>query len=71
MCVLLQMSTPPIYSYFRFQPDLPLRLKKDLPLTEYDRSKFYVTGSTEGYADYPYAAENAKELGADASKIDL
>ncbi|KAI0088267.1 FMN-linked oxidoreductase [Irpex rosettiformis] len=44
-------------------PDLPLRLKKNLPLTKYDRSKFYNAGDALGYVDYPYAPENEPELG--------
>ncbi|KAI0803082.1 NADH:flavin oxidoreductase/NADH oxidase [Irpex lacteus] len=44
-------------------PDLPLRLKKNLPLTKYDRTKFYNAGETVGYVDYPYAPENEAELG--------
>ena len=45
------------------QPDLPLRLKKNLPLTEYDRAKFYNAGEASGYVDYPFAPENEAELG--------
>ncbi|KAI0342276.1 NADH:flavin oxidoreductase/NADH oxidase [Trametopsis cervina] len=43
-------------------PDLPLRLKKNLPLTKYDRSTFYVPESEKGYIDYPFAPENIAEL---------
>ncbi|EIW75438.1 FMN-linked oxidoreductase [Coniophora puteana RWD-64-598 SS2] len=37
-------------------PDLPRRLKENIPLTPYDRSKFYMMGShtPEGYTDYPF-----------------
>ncbi|KAH9945536.1 hypothetical protein B0H21DRAFT_822999 [Amylocystis lapponica] len=44
--------------FFISNPDLPVRLRKDIPLTKYDRSKFYVVGSDEaaGYIDYPFAA---------------
>ncbi len=42
---------------------MPLRLKKNLPLTKYDRTKFYNAGETVGYVDYPYAPENEAELG--------
>ncbi|KIK68707.1 hypothetical protein GYMLUDRAFT_153811 [Collybiopsis luxurians FD-317 M1] len=40
-------------------PDLPQRLLKDLPLTPYDRSTFYLTGdaSGRGYTDWPFADE--------------
>jgi hypothetical protein len=56
---------------FLSQPDLPLRLKKDLSLTPYDREKFYNAEQASGYIDYPYAPENEEELGkiAAASKI--
>ncbi|RDB18133.1 hypothetical protein Hypma_000460 [Hypsizygus marmoreus] len=41
-------------------PDLPLRLKKDIPLMPYDRSTFYVPADQPnpevGYVDYPFAA---------------
>ncbi|KII86958.1 hypothetical protein PLICRDRAFT_114056 [Plicaturopsis crispa FD-325 SS-3] len=42
---------------FLANPDLPLRLKKDLPLNEGDRATYYVYGSTDpkGYTDYPFA----------------
>ncbi|KAH9945561.1 hypothetical protein B0H21DRAFT_433960 [Amylocystis lapponica] len=38
-------------------PDLPLRLRNNLPLTKYNRDTFYVPGtqSVEGYTDYPFA----------------
>lgn len=49
--------------HFSSQPDLPLRLKKDLPLAKYDRSKFATALSDEGYADYPFSPENVEELG--------
>jgi NADPH2 dehydrogenase len=48
---------------FPSQPDLPLRLKKNLPLTPYDRRKFYNAEQASGYIDYPYAPENEEELG--------
>ncbi|KAF8890992.1 hypothetical protein BD779DRAFT_1799320 [Infundibulicybe gibba] len=42
-------------------PDLPKRLKRDIPLTPYDRKTFYVPvdqpGSGHGYVDYPFAEE--------------
>lgn len=43
-------------------PDLVLRLKKDLPIAKYDRSTFYVPESPAGYSDYAFAPENADEL---------
>ncbi|KAJ7106645.1 NADH:flavin oxidoreductase/NADH oxidase [Mycena epipterygia] len=38
-------------------PDLPERLDKNIPLTAYERSTFYVVGedSPRGYTDYPFA----------------
>lgn len=38
------------------QPDLPFRLRNDLPLNPYDRSTFYLPGdgSGRGYTDYPF-----------------
>ncbi|KII91975.1 hypothetical protein PLICRDRAFT_154167 [Plicaturopsis crispa FD-325 SS-3] len=46
--------------YFVANPDLPYRLKHDIPLTKGDRSKYYVRGATDedGYTDYPFAADN-------------
>uniref|UniRef100_A0A0W0F3U6 NADH:flavin oxidoreductase/NADH oxidase N-terminal domain-containing protein n=1 Tax=Moniliophthora roreri TaxID=221103 RepID=A0A0W0F3U6_MONRR len=42
---------------FISNPDLPYKLLHDLPLTSYDRSTFYVPGSSDpkGYTDYPFA----------------
>ncbi|KAF8869984.1 hypothetical protein BD779DRAFT_1792269 [Infundibulicybe gibba] len=41
--------------------DLPKRLKKDIPLTPYDRRTFYTPvdklGPAYGYVDYPFAEE--------------
>ncbi|KAH7878533.1 uncharacterized protein C8R40DRAFT_1037889 [Lentinula edodes] len=41
-------------------PDLPRRLFKNLPLTPYDRSTFYLQGdaSGRGYTDWPAAGES-------------
>ncbi|KAI0086369.1 FMN-linked oxidoreductase [Irpex rosettiformis] len=44
-------------------PDLPLRLKKNLPLTKYDRNKFYNAEDPDGYINYAYSPENEAELG--------
>jgi 2,4-dienoyl-CoA reductase-like NADH-dependent reductase (Old Yellow Enzyme family) len=38
-----------------FQPDLPLRLKKGLSLTQYNRNTFYDAEAAVGYIDYPFA----------------
>ncbi|KAF9479076.1 FMN-linked oxidoreductase [Pholiota conissans] len=44
---------------FISNPDLPARLKYDIPLTRPDRKTFYVPGTQEGteigYTDYPFA----------------
>jgi NADPH2 dehydrogenase len=40
-----------------FQPDLPLRLKKDISLHPYDRSTFYTPGTLIGYIDQPFAVQ--------------
>ncbi|PBK63884.1 NADH:flavin oxidoreductase/NADH oxidase [Armillaria solidipes] len=44
--------------YFISNPDLPKKLKNDLPLTPYNSSTFYLHGEvTEGYTDYAFASE--------------
>lgn len=40
--------------YFISNPDLPRRLREDIPLTPYDRPTFYSLGE-KGYLDYPFA----------------
>ncbi|KAJ7113245.1 FMN-linked oxidoreductase [Mycena crocata] len=41
---------------FLANPDLPLRLSKEIPLTRGDRSTYYVsTHDPEGYTSYPFA----------------
>jgi N-ethylmaleimide reductase len=42
--------------HFISNPDLPERLRRNLPLTRYDRSTFY-GGDGRGYTDYPRHAE--------------
>jgi N-ethylmaleimide reductase len=42
--------------HFLANPDLPERLRRDLPLNPYDRTTFYY-GGTKGYADYPTSRE--------------
>ncbi|KAI0818994.1 NADH:flavin oxidoreductase/NADH oxidase [Irpex lacteus] len=49
--------------YYTSNPDLPLRLKKNLPLAKYDRNTFYNATEALGYNDHPYAPENEAELG--------
>ncbi|KAI0742950.1 NADH:flavin oxidoreductase/NADH oxidase [Daedaleopsis nitida] len=40
---------------FISNPDLPLRLQKNIPLQEWDRAVFYVPEDPHGYIDYPFA----------------
>jgi len=49
--------------YFISNPDLPLRLKKGIPFSKYNRATFYLPGpdKTEGYIDYPTAEELEKQ----------
>jgi N-ethylmaleimide reductase len=49
--------------YFASNPDLPVRLRLDLPLNPYDRSYFY-GGDAVGYNDYPalLAAELSEKI---------
>lgn len=43
------------YSGHTTQPDLPARIKKNIPLTPYDRSTFYERKTPNGYSDYSFA----------------
>jgi len=43
--------------HFVSNPDLPVRIKQGLPLTDYDRNTFY-TFDARGYIDYPSYAES-------------
>ncbi|CAG8040243.1 unnamed protein product [Penicillium olsonii] len=47
--------------YFISNPDLPFRLKHQIPLTRYDRSTFYAAMSEDGYAGYPFSEEFLKQ----------
>ncbi|KAI0826126.1 FMN-linked oxidoreductase [Irpex lacteus] len=49
--------------FYTSNPDLPLRLKKNLPLEKYDRSTFYTPKEPRGYNDFSFAPENEAELG--------
>ena len=40
--------------HFISNPDLPERVRRDVPLNRYDRSTFY-GGDARGYTDYPTA----------------
>jgi N-ethylmaleimide reductase len=42
--------------HFISNPDLPLRIQMNLPLSSYDRATFY-GGSAKGYTDYPTAQQ--------------
>ncbi|KAK7685002.1 hypothetical protein QCA50_011837 [Cerrena zonata] len=44
--------------HFIANPDLPRRLKENIPLNAYDRSTFYSPLSPKGYIDYPFADES-------------
>ena len=54
---LLFLRDPRSMIHSLFQPDLPLRLKSNIPLNAYDRSTFYLGGNEnpKGYTDYPFA----------------
>jgi NADPH2 dehydrogenase len=39
--------------FFISNPDLPLRVKEDIPFTHYDRDTFYTPLLEKGYVDYP------------------
>lgn len=43
--------------HFIANPDLPTRIKKSIPLNDYDRDTFYKAKSATGYIDYPFAAQ--------------
>ncbi|KAK6073829.1 NADPH2 dehydrogenase [Seiridium cupressi] len=38
-------------------PDLPFRIQKGIPLTPYDRNKFYNAGEKDGYITWPFSKE--------------
>ncbi|KAL5532355.1 hypothetical protein ACEPAF_5925 [Sanghuangporus sanghuang] len=48
--------------YYISNPDLPTRIKKNIPLAPYDRKTFYAPGSLEGYIDYPFADPETEAL---------
>ncbi|KAI0034780.1 NADH:flavin oxidoreductase/NADH oxidase [Vararia minispora EC-137] len=47
--------------FFISNPDLPIRLQKQISLTFYDRSTFY-GGAATGYTDFPFAASEDKHV---------
>ncbi len=56
--------------HFLANPDLPERLRRNLPLNPYDRTTFYY-GAEKGYADYPaYEASRHDEVTASGSSVE-
>lgn len=50
------------YSHsFVLQPDLPIRLRDDLPLQKWLHDFYYVPDEPHGYTDYPFVGEGAYE----------
>ncbi|KAE9405239.1 FMN-linked oxidoreductase [Gymnopus androsaceus JB14] len=49
--------------YFLSTPDLPERLRKNIPLNPYNRDTFYLPGDVSGlgYTDYPFATTASAE----------
>ncbi|KAI0399854.1 hypothetical protein F4802DRAFT_587645 [Xylaria palmicola] len=47
--------------HFLSTPDLPFRLRHDIPLNEYDRITFYAPQQAAGYIDYPFCDEFMEE----------
>ncbi|KAI0809973.1 hypothetical protein GGR55DRAFT_647502 [Xylaria sp. FL0064] len=41
-------------------PDLPFRIRENIPLAKYDRATFYMPKQVAGYTDYPYCDEFVK-----------
>ncbi|KAM5544293.1 hypothetical protein V8D89_001953 [Ganoderma adspersum] len=46
---------------FISNPDLPLRLLKDIPLSKWNPTEFYTPEEARGYIDYPFAANNVAD----------
>ncbi|KAL5505025.1 hypothetical protein ACEPAH_7688 [Sanghuangporus vaninii] len=56
-------ETGDLIAFGRFyisNPDLPVRIKKEIPFTPYNRATFYLTGKVEGYNDYAFADEETE-----------
>jgi NADPH2 dehydrogenase len=53
------MHPRPFTMLTSLQPDLPLRLKEDIPLTKPIRDLFYAPLEPKGYIDYPFATATA------------
>lgn len=43
--------------HFISNPDLVFRIKNGIELNPYDRSTFYLPGTTKGYTDYPFSKD--------------
>ena len=43
--------------HFISNPDLPYRIRENIPLAPYDRDTFYKVKSPDGYNDYPFSNE--------------
>lgn len=54
--------------YFISNPDLPRRIREDLPLASYDRDTFY-TFEAKGYTDYPLYDGGQSLMPADGTMI--
>ena len=54
--------------WFISNPDLPLRIRRGLPLSRYDRSTFY-GGGEEGYTDYPAHDQGAPSRRGTVAKL--
>lgn len=50
--------------YFISNPDLVFRIQKGIELSQYDRSKFYIPGSPEGYTTPEFSKQFLQETGA-------
>jgi len=53
--------------FFIANPDLPERLRRELPLNPYDRSTFY-GGDAHGYTDYPFYGDSIDDKGKSNGK---
>ena len=49
-----------VLTVFASQPDLPFRLRENIPLTNPDPSTFYIPMSADGYTTYPFSEEFLK-----------
>lgn len=55
--------------HFISNPDLPFRIREGIPLTPYDRKKFYDVGSSKRYADYEFSVESQEIIGVRLNAI--